>query len=241
MRQYGTAFLLKAVGVAAVCCWPMALDREGGYVWTAFLLPVSLAWLAMTQVEQDGPVEVALQPTSNAEVEIVVRGGRYAQWVTRMRMAIVGGCLSVAIGFPALHTIDPEPIEYWLPLVGAFAVGGVAAGGCSLRQRVLIDRREFVTDYLLFGQLRWWRRRWRVRAGDVLAVSSSGQAQYTGVPELAYRHAMSVCRGRRGRMIAAVFSAEAVAPEVEAAARRLAELVGVPCEGGAGEGAVLGR
>lgn len=204
MLPFNTSFLLKATAITALCCLPMALNKESGFVWTAFFLPISLAGLAATQVGKHGEFEFTFKELPNSVVEIYTTGGRQNQWHTRVRIILAGACLSVVIGPPMLNIVDPEPPEMWLPIVALYAVGAVMLVGCSARRRVLTEERQFVTDYLLFGRLCWWRRRWHVREGDYMAVFQSGKAQDDGDPEFPFWHALFVCRSRRRRKLTAI-------------------------------------
>jgi hypothetical protein len=231
MLRFNTAFLLKATAIAAFCCLPIVLNKDSGFVWTAFLLPISLATLATTLVEIKGPFEFQFQQLSGSVVEIRTMGGRYDQWLTKGRIFAAGACGSLVVGPPILHQVDPEPILMWLPLVLLFALGAVALVSYSARRKVLTEERQLVIDYLLFGCLCWWRRRWRVRDGDSLAVVATDQSQATGIPDLRFRHTLYVCRPRRRRMIAAMFTGDRFAPDMEAAAQRVAKLVDIPYDG----------
>jgi hypothetical protein len=137
--------------------------------------------------------------------------------LTRLRIILAGGCLSLVTGFPMLHLVDPEPPEFWVPFVVLIAVCGVMLGGYSARRRVLTDERRFVTGYLLFGRLCWWRRRWR--------------PQDCGPNEFVYWHALFVCRSRRRQLIASMYTNDRDAPDMEIAADRVAKLVDLPYEG----------
>jgi hypothetical protein len=103
--------------------------------------------------------------------------------------------------------------------------------GYSARRRVLIAERVFVTDYLLFGRVAWWRRRWQVREGDYLAVFLSGQAQSEGSTKALYWHALFVCHSRRRHKIADMYTNDRVDRDMEIAAHRVASLVDLPYEG----------
>ena len=70
MLRFNTAFLLKATFITALCCLPMTYNRESGFVWTAFLLPVSLAWLVATQVGKHGQYEFKFKELSDSVVKI---------------------------------------------------------------------------------------------------------------------------------------------------------------------------
>ena len=167
--RFNASFLLKATAVTALCCFPMALNDKSGFVLTAFLLPISLAWLVATEVRTHGQFEVRFTDLPNSVVEIDTIGGPYHQRLTRIRILAAGIFLIPATTFPMLHIVDPEPPERWLPLVALFAVGAVMMIGYSGRRTVLIEERQVVTDYLLFG-CRWGRRRWQVREGDYLEI-----------------------------------------------------------------------
>lgn len=235
MFRFNTTFLLKATALTALGCLPMALNKESGFVWTAFFLPISLAWLASTQIRTQGQFEFKFKELSNPVVEIYGAGGRQIQWLTKSRIIAAGFCLSVAIGFPMLHLVDPEPIEFWLPLVALFAVGAIMLVGYSARRSVLTEERQFVTDYLLFGRLRWWRRRWQVREADYLATFSGGQPMREAMceqpAEFLFWHSLFVCRSRRRQMIAFMYTSEPVVPDMNVAALRVAKLVDLPYEG----------
>lgn len=229
--RFNTAFLLKATVVTAVCCLPMALDRESGFVWTAFLLPIGLATLAATQVEERGPLEFRFQEISDSVVEVGATGGPLERLVKRLRVVAAGFCLAIVFGFPALHQVDPEPPELWAPIAGVFAVMAMALVGYSARTLVLTDERAFVRDYLLFGRLCWRRRRWQVRDGDSLTVFLSRPEADEGKTEFAYWHALFVYRGRHRQLITMLYSREADVPEMELGAERVARLVDLPYEG----------
>jgi hypothetical protein len=96
---------------------------------------------------------------------------------------------------------------------------------------VLSEDRQFVTDYLLFGRLCWWRRRWQVREEDYLAVFLSGPARDEGTTEFPYWHALFVCRSRRRHLIAGMYTSDRLVPDIEIAAHRVAKLVNLPYEG----------
>lgn len=232
MLQFNTAFLLKATAITALCCLPMAYNEQSGFVWTAFLLPISLAGLAATQVGRSGSFEFRFEELSQSVVEVHTTNGRYDQWFTRGRIIVAGGCLSVSVGPPMLHLVDPGPIGLWLPLVLLFAVGAVMLVGYSERRRVLTEERQFVTDYWLFGRLCWLRRRWRVREGDYVAVFLSGVGdERVVIPEFRFFHMLFVCRAQRRYMFAHMFTTDKVVPDMEIAARRVAKLVNVPYAG----------
>jgi hypothetical protein len=229
--RFNTSFLLKATVIASLCCLPMALDKDSGFVWTAFLLPVRLAWLASTQVGKQDEFEFKFEELPDSVVEIYTEGGRQNQWLTRLRIILAGGCLSLVVGFPMLHLVDPEPPEFWVPFVVLIAVGGVMLVGYSARRKVLTEERQFVTDYLLFGRLCWWRRNWQIGEGDYLAVFLSEQAQDCGPSEFIYWHALFACRSRRRHLIASMYTNNRDAPDMEIAAQRVAKLVDLPYEG----------
>lgn len=105
------------------------------------------------------------------------------------------------------------------------------AAGYSAQRRVLTEKREFVTDYLLFGRFCWWRRRWQIREGDFLAVCATDQPQDSGMSEFKFWHALFVCRPRRRYIIAGTCTGDRVDPGMELAAQRVAKLVGMPYEG----------
>jgi hypothetical protein len=96
---------------------------------------------------------------------------------------------------------------------------------------VLTEERQFVTDYLLFGRLCWWRRNWQIGEGDYLAVFLSEQAQDCGPSEFIYWHALFACRSRRRHLIASMYTNNRDAPDMEIAAQRVAKLVDLPYEG----------
>jgi hypothetical protein len=233
MLQFNTAFLLKATAITALCCLPMALNKQSGFVWTAFLLPTSLACLAATQVAKRGEFEFRFKGLSNSVVEINAAGGPQSQWLTRSRVVLAGACFSIVIGFPMLHIVDPEPIGFWLPIVVLYSVGAVMLLGYSARRTVLTQERQFVTDYLLFGRLCWRRRRWQVCEGDFLAVFRSGQSQEAGTTEPLSWHALFICRSRRRPMfVFGIYTRHhRVVPELEIAALHVARLVEIPYEG----------
>ena len=233
MLRFNTSFLLKATAVTALCCMPMGLNQESGFVWTAFLLPIGLAGLAATQVPKHGEFEFRLKELPNWVVEIYTTGGRQHQWYTRLRIIFAGACLSIVIGPPMLNLVDPEPIAMWLPIVAMYAVGTVMLVGGSVRRMVLTAERQIVSEYLLFGRLCWWRRRWQVCDGDYLAVFRNGHAYNEGVPEYPIWHALFICRSGRRRMF--VFgmytSNDRVVPGMEIFAERVGKLVDIPYEG----------
>lgn len=235
MWQFNTSFLLKATAITALGCLPMVYYRESGIVWTAFLLPISLAWLVSTLVGKHGQHEFKFKQLSDAVVEVHAINGRYDQWFTRGRIIAAGACLSVAIGFPMANIVDPAPKEFRLflaVLVGLFAVAGVLLVGYSERRRVLTKERRCVTDSLLFGRLCWLRQRWQVREGDYLAVFLSGQAENRIIlPEFQFFHMLYVCRSRRRYLIAYMFTSDRVVPDMEIAAHRYAQLLDLPYEG----------
>jgi hypothetical protein len=231
MLRFNTGFLLQATAVTALACLPMAFNRESGFVTSAFLLPASLAFLAACHVERHGEFVFKLRQLSKSVVEIRSTGGPQSQRSAQGRILATGICLSLVCGFPMLHQVDPEPPERWLPLVAAFAVLGVANASGSTRRVVLTEERQFVTDYLLFGRLCVWRRRWQVREGDSLVVLIRSMKDNGGTPEFAYWHALFVCRSRRRYLIASIQSNARVVPGLESAARRVADLVDLPYEG----------
>jgi hypothetical protein len=232
MIRFNTAFLLKATVIIALSCLPMALNEESGFVFTAFLLPISLASLAAAQVGMRGPFEFNFKKLPNSVVEIYATGGRYRQWLMRSRIFSAGFFLSGVVGFPMLHQVDPEPPAMWLPLVALCAVIAAVLLGCSARRTVLSDERQIVTEFLLFGRLCLWRRRWQVREGDFVAVLATGQARDDRNAEFHFCHTLFVCRSRRRQMIAFRLSAsERVVPGLEIAAHVVAKLVGMPYEG----------
>jgi hypothetical protein len=231
MLRFSTAFLLKATVITALVCLTMAFDKDSGFVWTAFLLPISLASLAATQVEKHGQFEFKFKELPNSVVEILAAGGRHDQWLTRGRIILAGACLSISIGFPMLHTVDPEPPEYWIPILVLVVGVWIMFISHSVRRRVLTEERQFVTDYLLFGRLCWWRRRWQVREGDFLAAFLSDQTQNLGTPAFQFWHALFVCRSRRRHLIARMYTSDRVVPDLEIAAHRIAQLVDLPYEG----------
>lgn len=231
MMRFNTLFLLKATAVTAACCVPMAINKESGFVWTAFLLPISLAWLAANEVAKRGPHRLSFKELPDSVVEIYATGGRPDQWFTRGRIIAAGGCLSVVVGFPMLNVVDQEPIGFWLPFDVLFAVGAVVLVGYSARRRVLTEERQFVTDYLLFGRFCYWRRRWQVRNGDYLAAFANDQAEDGGIPEIQFWHGLFVCRERRRHLIAGMYTSDRDIPDMEAAAHRVAKLVNLPYEG----------
>jgi hypothetical protein len=102
--------------------------------------------------------------------------------------------------------------------------------GCSVRRRVLTEQRQFVTDYLLFGRLCWWRRRWQVIEGDFLAaLAVDQQAPVMGIPDFQFWHALFVYRSGRRRMFAfGMYAHDRVVPGME---HRVARLVDMPYEG----------
>src|SRR5262245_23454340 len=114
MLRFNTSFLLKAAAVTAFCCLPMALNRESGFVWTAFLLPISIATLASTLVPQPGPCEIKFKERPNSVVEISRTGGRAGHWIARSRIITAGAFLSFSFGPPFLNQVDPEPMAMWL-------------------------------------------------------------------------------------------------------------------------------
>jgi len=231
MWRFNTSFLLKATAVTAVGCLPMAFNRESGFVMTVFLLPVSLAFLAALQIEKRGQFVFTLKKLPNSDVEICNSGGVQGQRLTQGRILGAGFCLSLVLGFPMQHIVDPEPPMMWVPLVALFAVLGVVAAGGSGRRKLLTAERQFVTEYLLFGRLCVWRRRWQVREGDFLAVFLRSLADNEGTPEFALWHALYVCRSRRRYLIASIQSNAQVVPGLESAAQQVAELVCLPYEG----------
>lgn len=228
MFQFNTLFLFKATAISALGCLPMVYNRESGFVWTAFLLPVSLSFLVATQARKFGAHEIEFNELPDAVVEIKIINGRYGQWFTRGRIVVAGACLSLAIGFPLLHLVDPGPIALWLPLVVVFGIGAVILAGYSERLRVRSAERQIVTEYLVFGRCCWWRRRWRVREGDSLEVVVSGPTESAIAPEFRFFHMLYICRARRRHMIACLFTRDRDVPDMEVAAERIAQLIDVP-------------
>jgi hypothetical protein len=232
MLRFNTSFLLKAAVVVALCCLPMALDDQSGFVFTAFLLPASLATLAATQVEEQGEFEFRFQRFPNSAVEISTVGGRTHQVLTRLRVIGAGACLSLASGFPALHQVDPEPPEMWAPIVALCAAFAIFAVGFSARRRVLVDERAFLTEYLLFGWPCWRRKRWQVRDGDYLAVIATGYPLDERNAVMHFGHTLFVCRGKRRQLVACRTSgSERLVPGLEVAAQLAAALVELPYRG----------
>lgn len=231
MIRFTTSFLLRATAVTALCCAPISLDRANGFVWTAFLLPVSWAILLATQVEMQGEYEIEITEQPNSVVEIAATGGRYNQWATRVRIVLAGFFLSPLTLFPALNYVDPEPIAIWLPVALCCAGVAIVVLGVHSRNTLLVDQRLFVTSYLLLGRLRLWRRRWQVLEGDYLAVFTTNQAKATAAPELQFWEALFVCRSRRRLLLVDMTTRDRTTLGMETAARRLAELVNLPYEG----------
>ena len=137
----------------------------------------------------------------------------------------------MAIGPPVLNIVDPEPIGMWLPLVVIFSIAAIMLISYSDRLRILTDERQLVTEHLMFGCICWWRRRWKVQEGDYLAVQISGHEKEPLTPEFRYFHALCVYRGDRPRIIAYVFTKERDISDMDRAANRSAELLGLPYEG----------
>jgi hypothetical protein len=229
--RFNTAFLLIAAAVTALCCLPMALDRESGFVWTAFLLPIGLATLAATQVEGRGKLEFRIEQLSESVVQVGAVGGPLERWMRKCRVVAAGCCLAIVFGFPSLHQIDPEPPEFWGPIAAMFGLMAIALVGYSTRCLVLTDERAFVRDHLVFGRPCWRRRRWQVGEGDHLAVLLSFPENLGGKTESTYWHALFVYRGRSRQLITKLYSREADVPEMELGAERVARLVELPYEG----------
>ncbi|MAT70585.1 MAG: hypothetical protein CMJ58_13790 [Planctomycetaceae bacterium] len=230
--KFNTLFLLQATVVTALCCLPIALDREQGFVITAFALPALLGWLATTQARREGPFEIAFRELPDSVVEIRATGGRQAQLLARSRIFIAGCCLSIACGFPMLHQVDPEPPLMWGPIVAAFAVWAVVMIGYSSRLTLRTDQRLFVGEFLVFGLPCWRQRRWQIEEGDLIAVLVMNVWLYSGSSEFSSMHTICVQRDERQYPIAAgLFQAPDPEPMMETAATRIAAWVELPYVG----------
>lgn len=232
MVRFNMTFALLATAVTALACVPMALDRESGFVWTAFLLPFALASSAAAQARVRGEFEFIFRRLPNSDVEFFTTGGRYHQWLVRCRLLVAGFCLSIVFGFPSLHQVDPEPLAMWVPVAAIFALGSMATVGSTLRRRVLVQEREFVSEYLLFGRFCWRCSRWKVLDGDVLEANAARPTENVrGVPFRSF-HAIVVVRGRRrGSAAFCVTDRDGPFPAIEFAGHLLAQTVGIPYRG----------
>lgn len=231
MPKFNTAYLLEVTGVVALCCMPMGLNRETGFVWTAFLLPISLAVLIAVRSKPRGDFKLELVEISAQEFELRAAGGTFELWSWRARMVLAGYFLSHVTGFPMLHRIDPEPMVIWLPLVLVAGVIAVVVVGTTVQRVVSVEERGLVTNYSLFGRLLLWRNRWRVQEGDSLAVLTTRRPQWSGATEAQFWEALYVCRGRRRHYVVGLSTRDRVCPTLDIAARQLGELLAVPYAG----------
>jgi hypothetical protein len=232
MLRFNTSFLFAATVIIALCCLPMALNQASGFVWTAFLLPMSLGLLAAMQVEEQSEFEFNFRMLPNSVVEISTSGGPHHQWLMRGRIATAGLCLSVVVGLPMLHLVDPEPPATRLPIVALFALIAAVLLGSSMRRRVLTEERQIVTEYLLFGWRCWRRRPWQVRDGDYLTVLAGAETPGKSTLEFRGFHVLLACRGRQRETLAfCVTMSEQVIPGMEFAGQLIAQLVAIPYEG----------
>jgi hypothetical protein len=231
--RFNTQFLLMAAVVTAAACWPMALSRESGFVWTAFLLPAGLGFLAATQVEQQSELQFHFQKRPGSVVEISATGPSTG-WLMRFRMILAGMCLSVVVGPPMLHQVDPEPLPMWVPIVACFALMAAMLLGCSMRRIVRVEERQLVTEYRLFGWRYWPQRPWQVRDGDYLMTVSLGDAAPGSRSEFRFGHVLTICRGRQRAAVIACYcssSRDGAVPGMEMTGHLVAQLVNVPYEG----------
>lgn len=234
MWRFNTAFLLQLVVVVSLCCLPMALDRQSGFVWSAFLAPILLACFVAIHVPQDGESRLKLNELSDSVVRIDASGGRGSQWLSRARILCAGGCLSVVAGFPSLHLIDPGPVELWLPIVSIFAVFACGLLFYSTVRILLVDQRQLVSEYRLLNCC-FRRRRWQIEDDDYLQITVSGGAQVEGVPELRFCYILYLCRGRRRRwpLVVTWYAFNElppgleIAPDIDRLAKEVAELLSV--------------
>ena len=242
MWQFNTAFLLQATVVVALCCLPMAIDKQEGFVGTAYATPLLLACFAAWRVPLRGQFAFELKKLSDATIEIRSGGGRQTQWGWRGRIVSAGSLLVPLTGFPALNVIDPEPVGFWLPVALTCAIAAVGLLGSSQKRTVNTQERLLVTDHLLFGRYCWRRRRWQVSEGDYLEVLIARQSQVEGLPEMRYRHTLHVCRpnGRRVRrqvVVTGMSPSDKVTVDLEVGANllpvaeRVAELIDLPYVG----------
>lgn len=232
MPRFTTLFLLKAMAVTALCCAPMLFNEPAGMVATALLLPMAFCALAAFEVTSDGPWSATFTPLSTTVTEVRLRGGSYAHRTKQARLFVAGFCLSLAAGFPALHQIDPEPVELWLPIVVGLALTAVLLLGLTIRRRVDVDRRRLQTDHLIFGRLCVWRSSWRVRDGDTLAFVRGFAVDEDNKPCLPVWHGLWVYRSCRcGAILFGAYAGEDPDPTLEQAATELAALLDVPYAG----------
>lgn len=230
--KFNTLFLLQATVVTALCCLPIALDREQGFVITAFALPALLGWLATTQARREGPFEIAFRELPDSVVEIRATGGRQTQFLARSRIFLVGCCLSIVCGPPLLHLVDPEPPLMWGPIVAAFALAAVLLIGYSSRRTLQTVQRLLVTEFLLFGVPCWRQRRWQVDQRDAIRVLATKAPRDCGQAEFACMHVICVERGeRRYGIVSGLFAATEPQPAMQAAATRIAEWLDLPYVG----------
>ena len=230
--RFNTLFLLQACVVTAAVCLPMALNRESGFVWTAFLLPMCFGLLIARQVELRGELEFKFRKLPGSVVEISTVGGKQKHWLMRARIIAAGVLLSVVFGIPMLHQVDPEPPAMWAPIVALFALIAIVLLGLSMRRLVLVETRQLVTSYLLFGWRCWGFRPWQVRDGDYLMVLAMGDPEMQSKLEFHFTHSLVVCRSQQRHTVAFCTSArEEVIPGMEFAAQLVAQLMEIPYEG----------
>jgi len=233
MVRFDTAFLFKATTLVALCCLPIPLNQESGFVWTAFLMPPCLALLVAMQVPLRKPLAVQFLHLSESVVEFRTTGGLYEQWTTRCRLFAAGACLSFTTGFPALHTIDPEPPELWGPVSGLMAVVAAMLLGHSTRLFIDTHKRAIQIDNLVFNRFRWLRSRWQVEDDDFLAIAQT-KARYGG-PDFQFWEALYLCRPGQLRHVVGLCTGDRIPPDTEAAAQRIAQriaqLLDIPFEG----------
>lgn len=229
MVRFNTAFLLQATAVVALCCLPISLNRESGHVWTAFLLPVGFATFVAWHVPHRKPLEFHFLQQGETTVEFRTTGGLYEQWSTRCRLFAAGACLSFTTGFPALHTIDPEPPELWGPVAGLMAVVAAMLLGHSTRLFIDTYKRAIQIDNLVFNRFRWLRSRWQVEDDDFLAIAQT-KARWGG-PDFQFWEALYLCRPGQLRHVVGLCTGDRITPNTEAAAQRIAQLLGIPFVG----------
>lgn len=233
MVRFNTTFLLQATTLLAVCCIPMALSQENGFVWTAFLAPLCLGVLVAAHIQSEGEYRVWLEQRSDTVVEVRVRGGRVTQWLSRARTILIGLSVSIVVGPPALHTVDPGPEKIIVFVSVAYALIALALAGYSERRLVLTEDRLFVNEMRLFGCC-FFRSRYQAREGDALRLLTSGakpgaKSLGHGMP---YCHLLYVDRpGRWRRYLLYKYEHSTVDPELAAVGERVGSLLGLPFKG----------
>lgn len=232
MVRFNTAFLLKATIVVALVCLPMTLDEKNGYGATAFLLPISFAILAATQVEKRGDFEFRFKKLPNAVVEVNATGGRQGQWLTQCRLFGVGLGLSFVTAMTASRLSDASSPKFAWSFAAFGAACAMASAGLSVRRRILVTERRFVTEFLMFGRLHFLTLRWQVREGDYLTVFAVQRPNNKRSSEFDFQHMLCICRPRRRHVIAiADFTQGRAVQGMEIAGRRVAKLVDLPFVG----------